>query len=297
MLDLLEEHKLDLLSKKYLKAIYAKGYANIPNLSIDEVRSKFGFIGDNKDFFSINLNNKNISYKLFNSPVPTNKLIIYLHGGAYVLRNDKQNARNCLEIANRTKSDVILLHYSLTPEVKFPEPINEVSLFLQNLDKLDIKDIKSKDIYLFGESSGANLAVASILNSKVNFIKGLILINPSLDYYNDYGSKVEFSENYLLDENVRRYFATQYINTEEDRKNPLVSPVLSEDLSILPKTFIANSYHDPVRDEAFVFHAKLLGKNLDSELHTFNTIHSFLSMNIKPYSDHCFVYIESFLSN
>jgi len=39
MLDLLEAHELDLLSKKYLSAIYAKGYSNIPNLSIDEVRS------------------------------------------------------------------------------------------------------------------------------------------------------------------------------------------------------------------------------------------------------------------
>ena len=85
MFNLLETHELDSLSKKYLKAIYSKGYANIPNLTVEEVRGKFGVINDNKDFSSLNLNNKNISYKLFNSQVPTNKLIIYLHGGAYVL--------------------------------------------------------------------------------------------------------------------------------------------------------------------------------------------------------------------
>tara|TARA_R110002124_G_scaffold273733_1_gene443297 strand:- start:1217 stop:2116 length:900 start_codon:yes stop_codon:yes gene_type:complete len=289
--------ELDSISKKYLSAIYARGYANIPKMALEQTRAEFGYFTEASDFLQCGIENKIFKFKIFNSPSETKNLIIYLHGGAYVLRNDRQNDRVCSKLANKLNCNVLLLHYSLAPENKFPAAINEVSLFLNKIGSINTKIPKYENLYLFGESSGGNLAVASILNSNVKNLEGLILINSSLDYYGAHDSKIEFKSGYCLDDYVRKYFATHYINVEEDRKNPLVSPLLSDNLKLLPRSFIANSYFDPMRDEAFAFHNKLLDSKIDAELHCYNTIHNFINMNIRPYSEQCLDRINNFINH
>tara|TARA_R110002124_G_scaffold161035_5_gene328308 strand:+ start:3849 stop:4748 length:900 start_codon:yes stop_codon:yes gene_type:complete len=286
---------LDFRSKKYIKAIYAKGYSNISNMTVEEVRQNFGCFENDSSFSNIKIDDKSYSYKIFKSPVKGNNLIIYLHGGAYVLRHDKHNNKICSELSNKLNFNVLLLHYSLAPENKFPTAINEVTKFIKNIDKIKNKFPDIKNIYILGDSSGGNLAVSSLLNLKEFDVKGLILISPSLDYCTKYESKNYFGSCYLLDTHVRKWFASCYLNNESERKNALISPILSSNLNILPRTLIINSYFDPMRDESILFNKLLKRNNVDSELHTLSTIHNFFHLQITPYFSDSIKLINDFL--
>ena len=138
-------------------------------------------------------------------------------------------------------------------------------------------------ILLYGESSGGNLATAALLYNENANVQGNILVYPSLDYYQPYPSKKEFAKGYLLDEDVRLWLACNYLNNENERKNTLVSLILSDRLRVLPRTLIISAHFDPLRDEAQAFYQELIKNGVSAHLTEFDTIHGFISMQIEPY--------------
>ena len=58
---------LDAISKKYIKAIYAKGYSNISNMTLEEVRENFACFENDSDFSKISIDDQIYSYKIFKS--------------------------------------------------------------------------------------------------------------------------------------------------------------------------------------------------------------------------------------
>lgn len=268
------------------------GYAQIPELTANEARKVFSSQRINADeadkLIYIDYDTNKIPLHIY---MPKHKdvksIILYFHGGGYVMNQSAQSSSICKSLSDYTNSCVILVEYSLSPENKFPYAIHECSHIINWItkNKSSFSNCKDAPLFLCGESSGANLAAASILNRGEKDIQGVILICPSLDYCSPYQSKKEYSKGFLLDEDVRKWFAYQYLNNDEDKKNPLVSINLSENLQIFPRTLIINAYFDPLRDEAETLHKKLTESGISSELKEFDTIHGFFSLKIKPYSD------------
>ena len=141
------------------------------------------------------------------------------------------------------------------------------------------------------------MAVATILRENIinSFLDGVILINPSLDYYSKYESKNIYHSDYLLDTEVRVYFAKQYLNQDSERKNILVSPVLIDKINNFPRSLIVNSYFDPMRDESIEFYNLLKRGGIEVDIKTIDSIHGFLSMNIEPYASDCFKMLKLFI--
>jgi acetyl esterase len=164
-------------------------------------------------------------------------------------------------------------------------------------NKLLFSSQKSTAVFIYGESSGANLAIAALLAREKNDVQGMVLMCPSLDYHNQYKSKIQYSKGFLLDEDVRMWFASQYLNNLEEKKNSLVSPALSKNLHLLPQTLIIYSYFDPLRDETEVFHNKLIKNGVRSKLRQFDTIHGFFNFRIQPYSKIADGMINNFINH
>lgn len=290
---------LDPTSKKYLAYLYNKGYANIPNLSYGEVRQLFSSSPSSilKNIFSIDYNGHVIKCHHYSPPqTDTRRVILFFHGGGYVIRNSAQIDKICERLAVITQSLIVSIDYSLSPEKKFPYALEECTYiidFLMNNNQWI--DKKIDHFYLCGESSGGNLTTAILLNKK-QLLKGLILITPSLDYFNKYASKEFYHEGHLLDSQVRNWFTKQYLTTDDERKDPLVSPVLSNNLNLLPSTLIMNAYFDPLRDEAEEFFKRAKLAKVDIELSTFDTIHGFLGMDIMPFSKSAYDKICHFIN-
>ena len=291
---------LDPRSQKILDLIYRQGYQKIPNLTPQEARKIY-----NKSHYSQYLAShiKTIDYqnnlvKLWCYQKANQKtLLIYLHTGGFVLNHLQQTDAICHKMANALDAQVIGIEYSLAPEFKFPFQIEECTFVLEEILKYKDNWFNNKidKVYLIGESSGGNLATATLLNQLKLEIDGLILICPSLDYHQTYASKETFQTGYLLDTEIRAWFVRHYLHDDTDRENPLVSVTLSSNLHLLPKTLLLNAYFDPLRDETNYFANLLTSNRVKNTIHTLNSIHCFHSYGINPYMEEAYTKIKEFI--
>lgn len=64
---------------------------------------------------------------------PTTPVIVYVHGGGFVLGNLDTHDRICRILARNTGAIVVAVDYRLSPEAKFPSAVEEVAFVAQFL--------------------------------------------------------------------------------------------------------------------------------------------------------------------
>lgn len=99
------------------------------------------------------------------SPQPTSQATLYyLHGGGFILGNLDTHDRIMRLLARYTGCTVIGIDYSLSPQARYPQAIEETvavcSYFSQHADEYSLNVEK---IGFAGDSTGAMLALASAL--------------------------------------------------------------------------------------------------------------------------------------
>jgi acetyl esterase len=116
-------------------------------------------------------------------------------------------------------------------------------------------------IIVAGESAGANIAAAACLLNRDRqgpAIAYQLLLYPALDLLHfDTPSYHQYGTNYGLTAEDVPFFVRQYIGDPLLATDPLVSPLLSIDLSGLPPTLIAVAEFDVLRSEAEEYAEKL----------------------------------------
>jgi acetyl esterase len=211
------------------------------------------------------------------------KTIVFYHGGGFVLRNLDSHDDLCRRIAKKTGALVISVGYRLAPEFKFPIPVHDCyDALLWASQHAATYGGNPNDLVVMGDSAGGNLAtVTSILARDENGpnISKQVLIYPAVDARLDHPSIDKFKDGYLLTRKMMHWFVDHYAQTPEDKLNPLMSPLLTEDLSGLPTAFVTTSDHDPLKDEGEAYYRKLSevgNKAIFKEYK--NTIHAFANM-------------------
>ena len=291
--------KLSKTCKRLIQLTYKMGYDKIPDLSVDAARQIFSDEHKKNELQEVTLktNSGNILANIFH-PNPTNNktLILYLHGGGYVFRNTLKNARFCERLSKETNTRILMPHYALSPEYKFPHAIEQIKNIIKGINSGNItpqgKDIEK--IILCGESSGANLAIAAALSINAD-ISGMILLSPSLDYSNDYASKIKYEHGMLLDKPVRSWFAEKYLNNYEERSDHRVSPAKLTDFKKINNCLIVASEFDPLYSESVYFYNKANGK-INISFEEYPTIHGFMTLMIEPFFSIALSKIKAFLS-
>lgn len=209
--------------------------------------------------------------------------IVFYHGGGFVLRNLDSHDDLCRRIAKKTNSLVISVGYRLAPEYKFPIPVHDcydaLLWAVQNCQQWNGNPDK---LIVMGDSAGGNLAtVTSILARDENGpkISKQVLIYPAVDARLKSPSIEKFKDGYLLTKSMMHWFVDHYAKTPEDKLNPLLSPLLTEDLSNLPQAFVITSDHDPLKDEGKQYYEKLLAAGNQAAFKEYkDTIHAFANM-------------------
>ena len=87
-------------------------------------------------------------------------MILYFHGGVYVIGSAATSLPLVAELARRTRGRVITLDYRLAPEHPFPAAVDDAQAAYKGL--LDL-GVDPGQIALAGESAGGGLAVATLL--------------------------------------------------------------------------------------------------------------------------------------
>jgi acetyl esterase len=251
---------------KVIKRAYLRGHSELPTKPISEVRAYY----DKYPGTSLkNLNYEDITTlpgvrlrihkpRQVSRPLPT---IILLRASAYIFGKIEEVDLFSQYVARKLNCNVVALEPRLSPEFKFPIPVNDCLLGIQYLTEHHQKfNIDLTKLVLWGNSSGGSFAAAlshALNEAEASFIKSQILFYPMLDFYNEYPSKTEFDSGFLLDRNIRNYLLTQYCNTPDEYQDIRVSPLLAEKVEHLPSTLVIGAQYDPLRDEGMQYIKRL----------------------------------------
>jgi monoterpene epsilon-lactone hydrolase len=176
-------------------------------------------------------------------------VVLYFHGGVYVLGGAAQAAGLAAQVGRRTAARVISVDYRLAPEHPYPAAVDDALAAYRAL--LDNGTAPS-DIVLAGESAGGGLAVATLVNARDHGLPqpaAAYLMSPYADLTLA-GTTMQAKRevDVLLSPESLQARVPDY-TAGHDPALGLISPVFA-DLSGLPPLVIQAGTHEVLLDDA-----------------------------------------------
>ncbi|MEI6701671.1 MAG: alpha/beta hydrolase [Actinomycetota bacterium] len=211
--------------------------------------------------------------------VVTDGLIVYFHGGGWVLGTLESFTPTGRDLAAASSLPVLLVDYRLAPEHPFPTPyFDALAVVDALLDGSAGLDVDPEKVIVAGDSAGGNLAaVIAVERPSLRF---QALIYPVTDGQMASESYRTCSEGYFLTSNTMAWFFDHYA-TEEQRLDPRVSPLRydGERLATAPPALIAIAGYDPLADEGLAYARRLIEAGVDVELAVYESqMHGFFQL-------------------
>lgn len=207
--------------------------------------------------------------------------LVYYHGGGWVTGDIHTHDRLCRTLANRSDSLVFAVDYRLAPEFAFPAAVQDAcAAFRYVLANAKRFAVDPGRVSVAGDSAGGNLAAAVTLAARNNqWLQPAtqILVYPITDCDFETGSYNQFAEGYGLTKAAMQWFWDQYVPNVEDRRQPYVSPMRSENLNAVAPALILTAEFDALRDEAEAYARRLEEAQVPVRLKRYDgQIHGFL---------------------
>ena len=210
-------------------------------------------------------------------------LLIYFHGGGWVLGNLDLVDLPCRLLANRTGRVVVSADYRLAPEYKFPAAAEDcyaaTKWVAENAEQFSGKD---KAIAVCGDSAGGNLAAVVSLMARdrgVPTIRDQILIYPVTDLLDANYKSFPDEHSPGLTRNDMQWFIDHYITKPDDAKNTYASPTVASDLSKLPPALVITAEYDILLKQCDSYSERLrkagvltTSRNYEGAIHGFFTL-------------------------
>ena len=176
-------------------------------------------------------------------------VMLYFHGGVYVIGAASHTVALVGEIARRTSVRAFTLDYRLAPEYPYPAAVDDARAGYEGLLK---QGVDPGRIVLAGESAGGGLVVAALLASRdagLPMPACAYLMSPYADLTlsSETLTSKESLDPVLTPEGLR-VRAPEYLGGA-DASNPLISPVFG-DLDGLPPLLIQVGSHEILLDDA-----------------------------------------------
>ncbi|ARM75254.1 alpha/beta hydrolase [Acidianus manzaensis] len=208
--------------------------------------------------------------------------LVYYHGGGFVLGSIETHDSICSIIA-KSGIAVASVGYRLSPEYKFPIPVNDsydaLKWLYNNAEKYSLDSSK---LAVGGDSAGGNLAAVVSLMSRDNndnMIKYQVLIYPAVNMVDISPSTFEYSEGYFLTYQLMRWFGSMYFSNPKDGLNHYASPIFA-DLKNLPPSLVITAEYDPLRDQGETYsHLLKINGNQSTSVRYNGVIHGFISFH------------------
>ncbi len=285
---------LDITAQKFLenlkinKPLYEMTPEEARNfLSVTQQKHHWEINGSVESLDIFDVESGNISVKLVRPENCENEilpLIVYCHGGGWVLGNFDDYEITVKTIANCTKSVVAFVEYPHAPEFPYPHAINHIYKALVYLSENGDKyNINKELIAIAGDSAGANMATICAIKAKKENGPKLcfqVLLYPVTDSDMKTESYNEFKNGPWLSKKAMEWFWQAYAPEKETRK--MLSPLKYdiEKLKGLPRTLVITCENDVLRDEGEEYAQKLIAANVDTVcVRINNTFHDFMMLN------------------
>jgi acetyl esterase/lipase len=197
----------------------------------------------------------------------TDRVILYLHGGGYVMGSIGTHRAMVARIARASQAKALAIDYRLAPEHKFPAAVEDAVAAYRWLLSNGYKPGK---IVIAGDSAGGGLtlsALLSIRDSKLPMPAGAVPISPWTDLEGTGASlKTRAAKDPMVGGDGLVGMAKQYLG-DHDPRNPLASP-LHADFRGLPPLLIQVGDAETLLDDAtrVAERAKAAGVKVDLEV-------------------------------
>jgi acetyl esterase len=213
-------------------------------------------------------------------------VVMYFHGGGWVLGGFDTHERLVRELANKANVVVIFVNYTPSPEAKYPVALEEAyaatKWIAQNGKTVNVN---ASRLAVAGDSVGGNMAAAVALLAKERDgppIRFQLLFYPVTDANFETSSYMKYQEGYWLSREAMKWFWDNYVSNQTNIKEPTVSPLRAsiDRLRGLPPTLIINGEFDVLRDEGEAYAHKLMEAGVQvTAVRYHGTIHDFVMLN------------------
>jgi acetyl esterase len=213
-------------------------------------------------------------------------VILYMHGGGWVLGNAGTHDRLVRELAVGTGAAVVFVEYDRSPEAHYPVAIEQGYATAQWITREGAANqLDPERIAVAGDSVGGGMTAALALmahdRGDVRFVQHSMYY-PVTDAGMDTGSYEPFAEGYFLAAKGMAWFWDAYLPDVERRSEPYASPLRASDeqLAGLPPAFLIVDEADVLRDEGEAYAARLRGAGVAVTTVRYDGItHDFMMLN------------------
>ena len=222
-----------------------------------------------------------IPARLYRSGESEQGLIVYLHGGGWVVGSVVDFDALARMLCHDSGCAVLLLDYRLAPEHPFPAPIHDaidgIQWAWQQRATLAGADVP---LVVGGDSAGGNLAAVSVMQLAGSVpIAAQILIYPVTDCDFETESYQQFSDGYPLMRQDMQWFFNHYA-PKDQWSAPLIAPLKHvQETKGLPPAWVAVADHDVLRDDGLRYAQALKDNGTEVQLHVYpGMTHGFIRM-------------------
>lgn len=203
-------------------------------------------------------------------------VLVYLHGSGWTVGDLELFDAPCRALANATGWLVLSVDYRLSPEHRFPVPLDDCVAVLGWAAAGGLTGADASRVAVCGSSSGGNLAAAAALVARDQgrpHLDAQVLVYPPLDHRFDTSSYREFGPGNLP------WYWSNYLGDPSDGASPYASPLRAPTLAGLPRTLVVSAEVDALRDEAEAYGRRLEAEGVPVRVTRYEgMIHGFFSM-------------------
>jgi acetyl esterase len=213
-------------------------------------------------------------------------VIVYMHGGGWVLGNAATHDRLVRELAVGARAALAFVEYPNSPEARYPTAIEQGYATAQWITRDGAsKGLDASRMAVAGESVGGNMTAALALMAKergdVRFVQQSMYY-PVTDAAMNTASYEQFATGYYLTRKAMQWFWDAYTSDPAQRAEITASPnqASTEQVTGLPPTYLCVDEADVLRDEGEAYAAKLRSAGVPVTTLRFDgTIHDFMLLN------------------
>lgn len=224
-------------------------------------------------------------YHPANAPVGPRPIILYYHGGGFVIGTIDTHDSIPRVLANRSGAIVISVEYRLAPEHRYPAGVEDAvaSVLWAAEHGAEIGGNPSK-LAVAGDSAGGNLAAVAALRVRETVGSALVaqaLLYPVADHGNldVHPSRVDHADTFPIRKPLMAWFHNHYFGHDEPMMEPDASPLHHSDLSGAAAAYVMTVGLDPLMDEGKAYADALQAAGVEVEYSCWETtIHGFLQM-------------------
>jgi acetyl esterase/lipase len=214
-------------------------------------------------------------------------VIVYMHGGGWILGNAETHDRLVREIAVGARAALAFVEYPNSPEARYPTAIEQGYATAQWITRNGAsKGLDASRMAVAGESVGGNMTAALALMAKergdVTFVQQSMYY-PVTDAAMNTASYDQFATGYYLARKEMEWFWDAYTTDIAQRAEITASPNQAsiEQVTGLPPTFLCVDEADVLRDEGEAYAAKLRAAGVPVTTVRYDgAIHDFMLLNV-----------------